>query len=334
MLECGLCLERTVAVCEYDMLAVTSSNKSKELPLFAQLAFAARCARRVVNLFRLRTNHPELAACCKSLGTAVRLTELFAAGNDVDANELALAEAGIERAVAAANEMQPPNDRSAAAAKSASAALCAVRAALDALGGESAAEAPVRVAMAAKNARDSANAADENLARSARNDWEKLHQMSLGNFPDFGEPIDPGENGLLGALFQDFSRGAPSTTAIAGVADERHKFNSGTTGWARSGRPTELGAAPPTSAWAEQIERRAAELTARQEELDGREQQLAQQQAALDEELRRQQQELTNSRIELEAEKNATRAAFDALENERRVFLEERLGWNSELIRS
>ena len=333
MLDCGLCLERTVHVRGFDMLAVTSSNKSKELPLFAQLAFAARCARRVVNLFRLQINHPELAACCKALGTAVRLVELSAAGNKIDADELALAEAGILRAVAAATEMQPPNDRSASAAKSAYAALCAVRAALDARGGESAAEAPVRVAMAAKIARDSASFADENLARSARNDWEKLHQMSLGQFPEFGEPIEAGENGRLGPLFQDFSRGAPSTTTTE-RADDKHKLNSATAGWARSGRPTELGATPPTNAWAEQIERRAAELAIRQEELDDRELQLAQQQAALDEELRRQQQELTSSRLELEAEKSATRAAFDALQEERRDFLEQRLGWNSESLRS
>jgi hypothetical protein len=319
--------ERALAVPEFDMSAVTSSNKSKELPLFAQLAFAARCARRVVNLFRLQINHPDLATCCKSLGTAVRLTELFAGGNDVDAAELATAEAGILRAVAAATEMQPPNDRSAAAAKSAHAALCAVKAALDARGSQSPAEGAVGVAMAAKIARDSASAADENLARSARNDWEKLHQMSLGHFPDFGEPIDPGENGRLGSLFQDFSRGAPSTTTRGGAAD-KNKLNPAATGWARSGRPLELGAAPPTNAWAEQIEQRAAELGARQEELDDHELQLAQRQAALDEEVRKQQQELTSSRLELEAERNATRAAFDSLEEERREFLEQRLQWN------
>jgi hypothetical protein len=317
------------------MLAVTSSNKSKELPLFAQLAFAARCARRVVNLFRLQINHPDLAACCKSLGTAVRLAEQSAAGTDVDADELALAEAGILRAVAAATEMQPPNDRSASAAKSVYAALCAVRAALDAKAGDSAAEAAVRVAMAAKIARDSASIADENLARSARNDWEKLHQLSLGQFPEFGEPIEAGENGRLGPLFQDFSRGAPSTTATE-RADGKQQSNSATAtaGWARSGRPTELGATSPRNAWAGEIERRAAELTARQEELDDRELHLAQQQAALDEELHRQQQDLASSRLALEAEKSATRAAFDALHEERREFLEQRLGWNSDSPRA
>ena len=236
------------------MLAVKSSNKSNDLPLFAQLAFAVRCARRVVNLFRLQSNHPELATCCKSLGTAIRLTESFAAGNDVDANELAMAEAGTLRAVVAASEMHPPNERSASAANAAYAALCAVKAALETRGCKSPAEGADRVAEAAKIARDSANSANENVERSARLDWEMLHRMCVGHFPDFGEPIDASENGLLGPLFQDFSRGVPSNSQpTTGGAEDRNKFDPVATGRAQSRKYTELAGTTPTSAWAKQI---------------------------------------------------------------------------------
>ena len=54
-------------------VATESAHELRELPLYAQLALAARCARRVVNLFRLEPNHPELAACLKSVGAAIRL---------------------------------------------------------------------------------------------------------------------------------------------------------------------------------------------------------------------------------------------------------------------
>lgn len=91
---------------------------------------------------------------------------------------------------------------------------------------------------------------------------------------------------------------------------------------------------PSTGDWARQIEQRAAELAVQQKELDTREMELADRQAALDEELRAQQQELTNSRLQLEAERNATRAAFDTLAEERRAFLEQRLCWNPESSRA
>jgi hypothetical protein len=327
-LYCGLYRERIVLVRVVEMVAVKSSNKSAELPLYAQLAFAARCARRVVNLFRLQSNHPELAACCKSLGTAVRLTESFAAGDDLDANDLAIAETGMLRAVVAAGEMNPPNRQSAAAAKSAYAALCAVKAALELQGGQSPEDGANRVVEAVKIARDAAASADENVTRPIRHDSDQLRQLALGRFPDFGEPIDPSENGLLGPLFQDFSRGAPrNTQQTGGGAAGADRYNSGAAGPGRSGRPSEFGDSS-TSDWARQIEKRAEELAARQEELDDRETEIARRQEELDEELRKQQQALTDSRLKLEAERDAARAAFESLEEERRAFLEQRLHWN------
>src|SRR5690242_1925252 len=100
-------------------------SELKELPLYALLAFASRCARRVAGLFRLEANHPDLAASCKAIAAAIRLTESLAAGKEIDAGQLATAEEGTIRAVVAASEMLPPDERAAYAANAAYAALCA-----------------------------------------------------------------------------------------------------------------------------------------------------------------------------------------------------------------
>src|SRR5579872_6496795 len=171
------------------MSAVESTNELKQLPLFALLAFAARCARRVSGLFRLDAEHPDAALCEQAIETAIRLTEALAAGNDVDCVELSDAEEGTVRAVVAASEMLPPDERAAYAANSAYAALCAAKAALEAQGDDAGEEIADRIAEAAEIARDSAVSADERVERASHLDWEMLHRMFLGNFPDFGDPI-------------------------------------------------------------------------------------------------------------------------------------------------
>jgi len=388
------------------MLAAESTTASDVPPLRAQLAFAARCARRVINLFRLPFNHPEFARSCRSLGAAIRLAESFAVGDEIDADELAQAEAGALRAVTASSEMQPPNERAAYAANAAYAALCAVKAAFDSESGSSPAERGEQVVQAVKIARDAAIAADDNVARSARLDWELLGQMPLGHFPDFGEPVDAGESGSLGPLFQDLSRGSPST-----ATDSAHRGKSSPSAAGSTGRhqSAELTAIPGTGARAQQLvefeglrkqieadrrqvqvdraafdaekqslqmqllkelanldrerqklhndqqtiegqfanseslksqfESRRADLETREHELaahcgavDSREQELQAREAELEsreEEFGAQLAEIEMRAAQLEAEKNATRAAFESLEEERREFLEQRLRWTT-----
>ncbi|HEY2250272.1 MAG TPA: hypothetical protein VGH74_04390 [Planctomycetaceae bacterium] len=397
------------------MLALQSSNALNDLPLRAQLAFAARCARRVINRFRLQTNHPDLALCCKSLGAAIRLAESFAAGDEVDADDLAAAEEGTLRAVVASSEMRPANDAAAYAANATYAALCAVKAALEIQDGQSPGAQADRVAEAVMIARDAAVAADDNVARPARLDAELLNQTSLGHFPDFGEPVDCGETGILGPLFQDFSRGMGSEAQSAmGGAAGRNKLNSAAAGGARIGQPAELGGNPASGARAgqsaeidglrKQIEAdrrrfqtdRAAfdaekqalqlqlfqelakldherqslqndqnrmvrefqtteshetELASRHTALEAREQELVARSTAVEareHELQARHSELESREdgvashladleireIQLEAEKNATRAAFESLREERREFLEQRLRWMTASMRS
>src|SRR5579872_1088902 len=183
------------------MSAVESTNELKQLPLFALLAFAARCARRVSGLFRLDAEHPDAALCEQAIETAIRLTEALAAGNDVDCVELSDAEEGTVRAVVVASEMLPPDERAAYAANAAYAAISAAKAVLEACTGDNVDEEADRVAEAAAIARDSAVSADERVEQAASLDWELLHRLLLGKFPECGEAVDSSESGLLGPLF-------------------------------------------------------------------------------------------------------------------------------------
>ncbi len=185
------------------MPAVESPTESKPLPLLALLAFAARCARRVSPLFRLDSEHADANSCRQAIETAIRLTEKLAAGNDVDFVELGDAEEGTVRAVVVASEMLPPDERAAYAANAAYAAVSAAKALLEASTGENVGEEADRIAEAATIARDSAISADERVERAAHLDWETLHRMFLGKFPDFGEAVEASESGMLGPLFPD-----------------------------------------------------------------------------------------------------------------------------------
>src|SRR4051812_32410800 len=101
------------------MAVVESLNELKQLPLFALVAYAVRCARRVAPLFRLETGHPEAGSCRQAVESAIRFAEELASGNDVDPVELCAVEEGTIRAVVVASEMLPPDERAAYAANAA-----------------------------------------------------------------------------------------------------------------------------------------------------------------------------------------------------------------------
>src|SRR5215831_18404899 len=103
------------------MPVAESPTDLKQLPLYALLAYASRCARRVAGLFHLDANHAEAQSCLSAIDAAVNITQALAAAED-----------GTVRAVIVASELQPPDERAAYAANSAYAAICAAKAALEA----------------------------------------------------------------------------------------------------------------------------------------------------------------------------------------------------------
>ncbi|HEY3966869.1 MAG TPA: hypothetical protein VGM05_20070 [Planctomycetaceae bacterium] len=255
-----------------------------------------------------------MAACCKSMGAAIRLAELFAAGNDVDADELATTEEWTVRAVVVASEICPPNERAAYAANAAYATLCAVKAAFEVKGCQSPADDAERVARAAAIARDSAISADEHVERMARLDCEMLHRMPLGHFPDFGEPIDAGEHGQLGALFQDLSRGTRcDTQPTSGGVEGRRRSKSAASGRRRIRNHTELSALPPANAWDEQ----AAEIDALRQQIEADRLQFQADRAAFDAERQALQKQLECQISKLEQQRATYTKQAEQLATER-----------------
>ncbi|MEX2286060.1 MAG: hypothetical protein WD648_03160 [Planctomycetaceae bacterium] len=172
----------------------------KQLPIRAMLAHASRCARRVQPLFVLDPNHPDTIASRKAIDSAIRLAEGFAAGNEIDPLVVSQIEEITVHALLAASTDAAVDKRAAYAANSAYAVINATRAALAAEQAADPSEAVARVVEACVIATESAISADEAVERGARLDWEMLHRMRLGKFPDFGEPINPVETGMLGPL--------------------------------------------------------------------------------------------------------------------------------------
>src|SRR5262245_17693661 len=70
------------------MDAVETSPDLKQLPLFALLALAVRCARRVQPLFRQDDQQPAAEPGSTPLDRAIRLAEDISAGRNVDPVEL------------------------------------------------------------------------------------------------------------------------------------------------------------------------------------------------------------------------------------------------------
>lgn len=255
------------------MPVAESPSDLKQLPLYALLAYATRCARRVAGLFRLEPNHPEAAACTAAVEAAIRITEALAAAGEVDPDDLAAAEEGTVRAVIVASEMLPPDERAAYAANSAYAAICAAKAALEASVADDIDESAGRVAEAATIARDSAVSADERVERAATLDWEMLHRMYLGKYPGFGEPVDAAESGMLGPLFQDAQRKSRAVSeAAAEVATEvKDKPRSTTGGRAKARKEPEQHVLDDDSAQqakaSDELKQQAETLKLQQEQL-------------------------------------------------------------------
>src|SRR5438105_3086841 len=138
------------------MPVVESINELKQLPLFALLAYAARCARRVFPLFRVDSGNPEAALCQQAVESAIRLSEDLASGKEIDPVELSAAEEGTIHAVVIASEAMPPDEQAAYAANSAYAAISAAKALLEAFASDDRTTEADRVAEAAAIARDAA----------------------------------------------------------------------------------------------------------------------------------------------------------------------------------
>jgi hypothetical protein len=177
------------------MAEVVHENLLRRRSLRAQVAFAARCARRVLPLvMRLPADFGDREAVEQAIGIAER----FALGKQ------ALAADGGAAAEAAGDVARAAWDRGDLAASYAAHAAYYAADAGTPRRGRARASAPATAASYAYT--DAAGSAGADRGRGAfdaacASDLAKLARLRLGTFPELGKPIDPSENGPLGPLW-------------------------------------------------------------------------------------------------------------------------------------
>jgi hypothetical protein len=175
------------------MAKVVIENRLRRRALRAQVAFAARCARRVQPLTnrRFADRHKH-----EAVERAIALAEQFAGGISVKPHAGRAADAAREVARAAWTAQDITASRAADAATYAAQAAGAHTAA------GRVAEAAFYAYSDAAAAANAAGARDAFFAASVR-DLAKLARLKLGAFPELGAPIDPSESGALGPLWPE-----------------------------------------------------------------------------------------------------------------------------------
>jgi hypothetical protein len=183
--------------------SLPTEDDLKKLPLLAIVAYAVRCARRARPML---DTIPNFAAHGTAVEQAISLAERFCAGKELndapDAAERAADAAG--RAAAVAHSFAG-GSAVALAAGAAQAAVQAAAAVEDFWVQPDAADRVVRAATYAAGRASRAVAADHGavVSAAARGDYDRLFSLNLGTYPDLGQPIDPTENGPLGAIWPE-----------------------------------------------------------------------------------------------------------------------------------
>lgn len=188
------------------MDTATLTQHTTQISVRALLAHAVRCARRVQPLFSIDPAHPEAEQLTAAIDLAIRLSEEFAAGKDVDPDLAAQAADDAVRAIMAASEGDDDGDGLQRSAYAANAAYAVIDATTEAMSLPHAADVSVvaeNICNSVTIAIDAAFSAAKSIESEARRDWVKLNELELARFPELGEPVDPTESGVLGPLYAD-----------------------------------------------------------------------------------------------------------------------------------
>jgi hypothetical protein len=186
------------------MATLPTGNELKRLSLRGLVAYTARCARRVLPFYRLPADAADAADAVvhlRAVELAVETAMRFANGDDPDPDEAARVEEAVIRAVMAVSGGESPDTLAALSSNAAYAAANAVTQALAvaATTGSKTAEA-AKVIAAAVTAADAAVVIDPLVRHGAVRDYRSLVRLRLGGFPDHGQPIDAGDDGVLGPI--------------------------------------------------------------------------------------------------------------------------------------
>jgi hypothetical protein len=167
------------------------------LTLRGNVAFAARCARRIRPLVHLRDDAPARAARLQALDAALQLAEDFARGEEVPA--------GLAQGVAAATH-EVAEDTYEVAGFAVYAPAHAVRGVFQAARAAQGEETFVEVIAAAFGASrglvvNSGPGVEQFVLAALRADFEALLRLHLGRPGELGAPVDASEVGPLGTLW-------------------------------------------------------------------------------------------------------------------------------------
>jgi hypothetical protein len=182
------------------MAKVVLENRMRRRALRAQVAFAARCARRVQPLAMRLPADPRNR---EAVERAIRVAEEFARGNQVSPHT---GRAAADAARAVATDAWAAKDTAASYAANAACYAANAAAAYTVTAGRDGATKVAGAAVYAyTDAAASARAGDARVAFDAASvsDLGKLARLKLGLFPELGAPIDPSESGPLGPLWPE-----------------------------------------------------------------------------------------------------------------------------------
>ncbi len=171
------------------------------LTLRGHVAYAVRCARRVLPLIRVPEDYPGREDGLATLARAGRLADDFARGKDVSPEEVGPVASDASRFADGLSD-----EHGYAAFAVAHAARCAWQAGLAEQTGEgnyfleviASAFAAGRVLQSSCDAFDA-----EPVVAALRADFEKLRGLKLGAAGEIGAPVDPSEEGPLGSLWPE-----------------------------------------------------------------------------------------------------------------------------------
>jgi hypothetical protein len=199
-------------------------RRLRRLPLRAQLAFAARCARRVQPL---ATRVPDDPAKHEAVERAIHVAEQLARGDRVTQAEAGSAYDGARDAARSAWDGGDPT-----ASRARDAAAYTAQAASHVRPGSRlgpAADASRAAFYAYNDSGDAANAVEARATfdAAASSDLTQLARLKLGTSPNLGAAIDPSESGPLGPLWP---KGAPE-----GWPDDRTTDSPRTGPWGEPG---------------------------------------------------------------------------------------------------
>ncbi len=171
-------------------------SQLSQLPLRAIVAFAARCARRAQPVFARDRTHPDYELHATLVEKAISAAENFAKGDPTAAGgECAHEVMGVATAAIstpAGNDARPDFSRTDSALSASDAITSAISARQN--------NASLTAACAADAYSHALGAAPPSLVFAAL-DLRQLLISDLGQHPDLGSAVDPGEGGLLGPLW-------------------------------------------------------------------------------------------------------------------------------------